>query len=290
MRDVTWIYAVVIFLSSEARSGVTVVRHVAFIRGSEVNLTCSNKTWNDMIFVIWNITLQTKKNCQIGYSNGKSVDFCKDGKSLRNTSSALSYLHISKFSDSDEGLYKCHSVYKGGIDHYAIHVAIIVPPSTSAWLDRKDNKMVAVCRAERGKPAASITWSLTGNISSKETSSNGFFTVESRLELLEGMDTENLSCVIRHQNSTEKIMSFALKHEKGYPPWLYVLIVGVIIVLLAGFVFFAQKKIITLRRCRQSDTSASKWPPAEDVEEVEPYASYVQRENSIYNSSADLTT
>lgn len=104
----------------------SVVRHVAFRRGSEVNLTCSNKTWNDLMFVVWVMTLQTKKTCRIAFeSRGESYDSCKDGKSLRNTSGALSYLHISKFSDADEGLYKCESVYTGGNDHHAIHVTII---------------------------------------------------------------------------------------------------------------------------------------------------------------------
>ncbi|XP_068457860.1 cell surface glycoprotein CD200 receptor 1 [Clinocottus analis] len=306
MRDVMWIYAVVIFLLSKAwskdtgtnqssnvnSSAVYVARNEAFNQGSQVKLTCSSKTWNETMFVVWSITLKTKETCTIAFNNGSGVDTCNDGKSLRNTSSFSSYLHIPNFSDNDEGLYKCESVYTGGNDNRAFQVTIIVPPSTSVWLDHKDNKMVAVCKAERGKPAAQITWSHTGNISSVKTSQkaqNGFFSVESRLELLEGTDIGNLSCVIRHHNSTEKIL-FVLQHEQGYPPWLYVLIVVVIVVLLAGFLFFAQKKIITLRRCQQSDSSPSKSLPAEHVEEVEPYASYVQRVNSIYNSSADLFT
>ncbi|XP_075963191.1 cell surface glycoprotein CD200 receptor 1 [Anarhichas minor] len=289
MGHMMWIYAVVIFVLSEARSMDTAVRHLAFNQGSEVNLTCSNKTWNEMLFVIWEIRFQTKKECRISFNNGTNDDSCNDGKSLRNTSSALSYLHIPNFSDTDEGRYKCESVYTGGNDNHAIHVAIIVPPRISAWLYHKDNKLVAVCKAERGKPAANISWSHMGNESSVENYSDGFFTVESRLELPEGMDTENLSCVIQHPNWTEKRI-LVLKLEKGYFPWLYVLIVVVIIVILAGFLFLARKKIITLRRCQPSDTSPSKSPPAEDVEEVEPYASYVQRVNSIYNSSAEFFT
>ncbi|XP_031725308.1 cell surface glycoprotein CD200 receptor 1 [Anarrhichthys ocellatus] len=294
MGHMMWIYAVVIFVLSEARSMDTAVRHLDFNQGSEVNLTCSNKTWNEMLFVIWDIQFQTKKECRISFNNGTNDDSCNDGKSLRNTSSALSYLHIPNFSDTDEGRYECESVYTGGNDNHAIHVAIIVPPHISAWLYHKDNKMVAVCKAKRGKPAANISWSHMGNkLSVKnysvENYSDGFFTVESHLELPEGMDTENLSCVIRHPNWTrERIL--VLKLEKGYFPWLYVLIVVVIIVILAGFLFLARKKIITLRRCQPSDTSPSKSPPAEDVEEVEPYASYVQRVNSIYNSSADFFT
>ncbi|XP_054471017.1 cell surface glycoprotein CD200 receptor 1 isoform X2 [Anoplopoma fimbria] len=289
MRNMIWIYAVVIFLLSEAWSMDTVVRHETFFPGSEVQLTCSNKTWDTMLFVVWKIKLKDKNDCMIAFKNGgESDDSCNDGKSLRNKSNALSYLNIPNISDTDEGLYKCESVYSGGVNHYAINVAIVVSPSISAWLDHKDNKMFAVCKAERGKPAANISWSNMGNASSVETGSDGFFTVESRLELVEGMDIENLSCAIRHPNwKGEKFL--VPKHEKGYFPWLYVLIVVVIIVLLAGISFFAIKKIITLRQCQQRcQTSPSKYPPAEDVEEVEPYASYVQRVNSIYNSSIDL--
>lgn len=74
-----------------------------------------------------------------------------------------------------------------------------VPPSISAWLEPKDKQMVAVCRAERGKPAANISWSHTGNtVETLLDKSNGFFTTESRLELLEGTDTENVTCAIKH--------------------------------------------------------------------------------------------
>ncbi|XP_028447823.1 cell surface glycoprotein CD200 receptor 1 isoform X2 [Perca flavescens] len=277
---------------NSSTSSPEVVRNLAFNLGSEVNLDCSNKTWNEMMFVTWTIKLKNKE-CRIGYSNeGLSDDLCNDGKSLRNTTSAKSYLHIPNFSNNDVGVYKCESVYTGGNDNYLIHVNITVGPSSlSAWFEFKDNKMVAVCKAEGGKPAASISWSQPGNSSSVETaSSHGFFTVESRLELLEGMDKENLSCAIRHPYwKGLRILTPINLLKKGYIPWLCILIVAVIM-LLAGFLLFAHKKLKTLRRCQQTETSPSKSPPTGDVEEVEPYASYVQRVNSIYCSSADLFT
>ncbi|XP_031151392.1 cell surface glycoprotein CD200 receptor 1-A isoform X3 [Sander lucioperca] len=305
MRDMM-ICAAIIFSLSEAwsldpgtnqstsvnssTSSPKIVRNSAFNLGSEVNLTCSNKTWNEMMFVTWTITLKNK-HCSIGYSNeGRSDDLCKDGKSLRNTSSAQSYLHISNFSNNDVGVYNCESVYTGGNDNYRIHVDIKVGPHISAWLEFKDNKMVAVCKAERGKPAANISWSHTGYSSTVEPGLDGFFTVESRLELLEGMDKENLSCAIRHPYWKEEKILWPKKQFKDKIPWLCILIVAVIIVLLAGILLFAHKKLITLRRCQRTETSPSKSPPTEDVEEVEPYASYVQRVNSIYCSSADLFT
>nr|XP_040057364.1 cell surface glycoprotein CD200 receptor 1-B isoform X2 [Gasterosteus aculeatus aculeatus] len=300
MRDAMWIYAVFTFLLSEAWSmeGTNQSTSVKssifkvdshFNQGSEVNLTCSNETRKEMLFIRWKIELKNKKTCQIGSIDGRSDDDCKDGKSLRNTSSGLSYLHIPNISETDEGKYDCDSTYTGGNDHHVIHVTVTVPPSVSAWMYHQDNKVVAVCKAERGKPAANISWNHVGNVSSVKSGSNGYFTVESRLELLEEMDTENLSCAVSHPSwKRERII--VPKLQKDHSLRLYALIVGVIIVISAGFLFFAWRKIMPFRRCRQSDTTQSKSPPAEEVEEVEPYASYVQRVNSIYNSSADLFT
>ncbi|KAG8000600.1 hypothetical protein GBF38_017021 [Nibea albiflora] len=209
MRDVMWIYALFILLIAEAWGTDTAVRNVTFNLGSDANLTCSDKTWNETIYVIWKINLKNSAECRMSFTNeGQSDDLCNDGKSLRNSSEAQPYLHIPNFSNNDVGIYKCESVFKGGNENYKINVAITVRPILSAWLERENNKRVAVCMAERGKPAANISWSHTGNSSSVQTltESHGFFTV-----------TEN-------------------------------------------------------------------------VEEVEPYASYVQRVNSIYNSSADLFT
>ncbi|XP_029315162.1 cell surface glycoprotein CD200 receptor 1-B isoform X2 [Cottoperca gobio] len=291
MRDMMWTYATILFLLSEARSMNPVVRNVTFNLGSEVNLTCGNKTWTDMLYIVWNIDLHYRNRlCLIGFRNYDGRNTCKNGKSLRNTSSAQSYLRIQNFSENDVGLYMCESVYRGGAENYEIHVGITVPPNISAWLESKDNKMVAVCTAQGRKPAANISWSHMGNSSIVKTmiGSEDIF-IESRLELLEGMDTENLSCIIRHPFwKDEQILVPKLK--KGFVPWLYILTVVVIIMLLAGVLFYAQKKLITLRRCKQSETSPSKSPPTEDMEEVEPYASYVQRVNSIYNSSVELFT
>lgn len=82
--------------------------------------------------------------------------------------------------------------------------------------------MVAVCKAERGKPAANISWNV-GNVSPADTLhvSHGFFTVESRLELREGMDTQNLSCVIRHPYwKGEKILEPRTLKGQDFVQWM----------------------------------------------------------------------
>ncbi|XP_042282281.1 cell surface glycoprotein CD200 receptor 1-A isoform X2 [Thunnus maccoyii] len=303
MRGMMWVFAVFILSvyetwsldtgspqstlmnTSSSAPKVYVVRNASFNLGSDVNLTCSNESRSEIMFVLWKIELKYK-DCRIAHSNdGQSEDSCNDGKSLENTPTI--YLHIPNFSNDDVGTYQCETVYTGGADAHMINVDIIAPPSISAWLERKGNKTVAVCKAESGKPAANISWSHLENSSSSKTwlGSDGFFIVESRLELPENMDPKNLSCTIRHQ-SWEGEKTLVPKFTKdSHFTLICILTVVISIAVLAGILFLAQKKLTILRCSKQADTSPSKpLPTAEDVEEVEPYASYVQRVNSIYNS------
>ncbi|KAG7501672.1 cell surface glycoprotein CD200 receptor 1 isoform X2 [Solea senegalensis] len=284
MRDVTWICVAVILLVSKVWSLDPGIQNVTFNLGSDANLTCSGKSWNETLFVIWTIQLK-HRTCKITWKDGvQDKDNCSDGKPLGNKSKAQFYLSIPNFSTEDVGIYKCESVFSGGNKNDAFNVTITVPPVTSAWLEHKVKKMVAVCKAERGRPAANISWSLQGIAPFVTThhDSDGFISVASHLELTKGVDAENLTCVIRHPYwKQDRILAPELR--EGYFPWLLILIGVVVLIVLVGLVFLAHKKIMTLRSCKQSEISFSKSPPTEDVEEVEPYASYVQRENSIYN-------
>ncbi|KAM9710556.1 cell surface glycoprotein CD200 receptor 1 [Menidia menidia] len=302
IRDMMWINLCVIFFSgawslsagtNENSSGKVnttsapktfkVNRKAAFNLGTDGYLNCSDKTWSETMYVIWNIQVKNK-TCKISISdNGQSENTCNDDKSLRKTSSGHSSLHIPNFSAGDVGVYKCEAVFRGGSENYDIDVTLTVSPVISAWLEQKDNKMVAVCRAERGNPAANITWSYPGGFDSLEVEhdSEGFATVESSLELLESVKPENLSCIVKHKSwKLEKTLVPEPKQGKKSAEWLWVPVLGVIILILVGLSLLALKQMIMLRRCKQAD---SKSPPTEDVEEVEPYASYIQRVNSIYN-------
>lgn len=291
MMSMMWIGAVIILILSEARSEDPVVKNVAFTEGTGVNLTCSDKMWKETFYIIWDITPKNKtiQPCRISFAqDGSCEDTCKDGRSLQNTSSFQPYLHIPHFSRNDEGVYKCHSAFKGDAKDIVFNVALAVPPSASMWLEKKNGKTLAVCRAERGTPAANISWSHAGNSSSVETlEPDGHYTVESRLLLPEGIYTGNVSCIIKHPSWNEEKILVPIK---GSFPWLIILPLVIITIVFVGFLFIGQKKLRISRQCQQLDTHSIKSPTMEDVEVVEPYASYVQRVNSIYNSSADLFT
>uniref|UniRef100_A0A3Q1EJW6 Cell surface glycoprotein CD200 receptor 1-like n=1 Tax=Acanthochromis polyacanthus TaxID=80966 RepID=A0A3Q1EJW6_9TELE len=204
-------------------------------------------------YVIWNLDLKLQK-CKIALNDdGRSENSCNGGKSLRNTSSAQSYLQILNFSADDVGLYTCESAFKGGNENYEIHVAIIgkILFLMNVFLEdvlhsspHKDNKTVAVCKAERGNPAANISWSHTGNLFpvEKRHDSDGFFTLESHLELPEGMDTQHLSCIISHP-LWEKAEILKLNSKKGQisAGWIQK---EMSLIINVGDFFFQKKKQI----------------------------------------------
>lgn len=89
-----------------------------------MRLQCNNETWNNVLYILWNLDLG-HKSCSIGFTlKGQSSDLCRDGKTLRNTSSAQPYLHIPKFSKKDVGVYRCETAYKGGTEHNQYNVGI----------------------------------------------------------------------------------------------------------------------------------------------------------------------
>lgn len=114
-KKVTQLYILLLFPDT---------RHLAFNRGSDICLTCSNKTWNESLYVIWKIKLKSKI-CTIAFSiNGEaSKNNCSDGKSLRNTSTSQSYLHIPNFSANDVGDYMCEQAVRAGMETIRINVA-----------------------------------------------------------------------------------------------------------------------------------------------------------------------
>ncbi|XP_054887494.1 cell surface glycoprotein CD200 receptor 2-like isoform X2 [Poeciliopsis prolifica] len=264
-----WIYVVIFLLSEEwfLTQGTTetpttsniivntttspvkryVNRKEVFNLGSDSRLICSNTTQTKAIFIIWEIELKHKA-CKISFSHeGHDGDPCNDGKSIQN-STGLLFLHIPNFSVNDVGTYRCEAAYTGGNENYNISVGVIAPPAVSAWLERRGNKLVAVCRAERGIPAASISWSLTGNYSMKQQNDpDGVVTVESQLEVPEDIDPENLTCIVRHQFwAREKTFTPRFGGQRSVS-MLWIRVAVVFIVIILGLLIFVLRK----RRCQQ---------------------------------------
>ncbi|KAM4560809.1 cell surface glycoprotein CD200 receptor 1-like [Fundulus diaphanus] len=220
-------------------------REAAFNLGTNVHLTCTNKTWADILFIIWDVNL-TNKNCRLSVINdGKGIDSCNDGKSIQQTSTGHLYLHIPNLSADHVGVYRCESVYSGGNENYNIQVDVTAPPGLSAWLERRHNKMVAVCRAERGTPAANLSWSYRGSSEpavKTQLDTEGFITVESHLELLEDFDPEDLTCTVQHLSWDQEKILVPKPREENYSFLLWIRAALVIILIFSGCFLLALKK------------------------------------------------
>ncbi|KAG9349003.1 hypothetical protein JZ751_029320 [Albula glossodonta] len=184
----------------------TEFRSETYDLGRSVDLTCTNKTWEEMIHTIWK--LKTKRvQCTIASTYElNDYDSCIDGKVLKKSPSGGSYLQIPQFSISDEGIYDCETVYRGGSYSAQIIVSAEVPPRVSTRVEVRGGQREAVCSAAGGKPAASISWRNTWNSSVTQSSiqnSDGSFTVESRFILPDPVSAENLSCIVTHPSRRE---------------------------------------------------------------------------------------
>lgn len=282
-----WLVFVALVLVSEAWGLDRVVNWTSFRQGEDVNLTCGNKTWtkDKIMYIIWTLNLK-HKTCKIRSNReGDVVNNCLDHKSLRNTTEGQPVLHIPHFSSSDVGNYTCDSAYTGGAVNYIYHVNVTAPPVVSSWIEAN----VAVCLAERANPAASITWSFTKNVSREDVwESDGLISVQSFVEVSADEDMHNLSCTVSHPYwDKPRVFVPELKTSQSTyqnRPVIYIT-VGVSVAFCLILLLWGIKKLHNLRKCQKSSIKS---PPEDYVEEVEPYDSYVQRVNSIYNSSRDL--
>ncbi|KAI5615434.1 cell surface glycoprotein CD200 receptor 1-A isoform X2, partial [Silurus asotus] len=118
--------------------------------GTTVSLNCTNIkiAWQDLIFVLWRISLRDK-NCSIAMAkNDSDYDSCQDGKRLNRTADGVYHLIIPQFSLRDEGNYNCDISYKSGGWLENITVFGFARPIISGWLENEDQHVVAVCEAK----------------------------------------------------------------------------------------------------------------------------------------------
>ncbi|XP_015219031.2 cell surface glycoprotein CD200 receptor 1 isoform X2 [Lepisosteus oculatus] len=290
-----WIVKVIFFLTFYASLSLAINEHRSEIveLDRSVDLMCTNQTWNNTIFVVWKKKKGGKEECNIAKRTIEpEVNSCNDGKRIQNRQNGT-FLHIPHFQYKDEGIYYCEVVYQGGLHASQINVSARVPPKINLVYDI--TQKMATCTAANSKPAANISWIGVSNWTEKTTKNpDHTYTVESSASIPDNTSLQNVSCVVEHpvwKEGVHKTVGLPLENFPSFPlTWT------IISVSLSGFVvlilvasFFIRKHLSKIRNCCKSSIPAP--PPAnrkQDVEELEPYASYVERVNSIYNSSAEL--
>lgn len=298
-RTLTVIVLLSIFV---ARSHTKDFKEQMFVEGSNVTLWCGNVTkfkWDDLIFVVWNISTKAKK-CYIGLSPTPD-NTCKDGKRLHNsTIEFYNSLFIPNISMQDEGFYTCDLSYKGG--SYSLNISVNVI-HLSAYLE-PGNK-TAVCMARYKNKAPTLHWELASSVLPSNTTfkkSDTSFTIENRVYLDDNFNLSELVCVATNLSMSSSVQLNATQvfsasgYQNSLNRWeLIAITMGLFCLILVSLVYVLHRKFNTLSMLKMLCCKSKISPPADDkppqpadVEEVEPYASYIQRVNSIYNSSAEL--
>ncbi|XP_056611359.1 uncharacterized protein LOC130427739 [Triplophysa dalaica] len=182
----------------ELESKLTDFSAQTFIEGSDVILKCDSPkvNWNEIIYIIWNISLQSKK-CWLGIESSIINSTCNDGKKLLNSSDGI-YLLIPKISKEDEGSYLCNLSYNGG--GYGQMVNLSVHHFTN-WLEVINGQRVAVCQAKYEQSKPTLQWEPALNFSSNISNTrNGdmSFIVENRVYLPDNFTISNLTCVVTY--------------------------------------------------------------------------------------------
>ncbi|XP_065149043.1 cell surface glycoprotein CD200 receptor 1-A isoform X2 [Paramisgurnus dabryanus] len=266
---------------------ITVFEAQTFMEGSNVTLKCDSTEikWNELLYIVWNI-----RTCWIGsdFLNKTIQNFCNDGKMLLNSSDGFS-LFIPKISKKDEGSYLCDVSYKGGSFRKKINISV---SNFTSWLEDNNGQRVAICQAKYEESEPTLKWEPALNFSSNISyvKISNMSVMESRVYLPNAIS--DLKCVaIYPHKSGQQNTTYNLTNSN-----IIAIAVAsscfILLSLIVGYILRRKLNSLSAMKmcCKSQISTPAEDKPAQlpDVEEVEPYASYIQRVNSIYNSSAEL--
>ncbi|XP_049680511.1 cell surface glycoprotein CD200 receptor 1 isoform X3 [Accipiter gentilis] len=256
--------------------------------GNRCVLTCPSKS--NITMVTWKISPKVGGPCTLGYradQNKTDRTNCSDSMNWKFRPDRDPALEIRQVGIDHEGNYTCEVVGTEGNFHKTYHLTVLVPPRLTMYCDDHGNP---VCKAVAGKPAAQILWVLESNSTPKEEGhDNGTVTVLSTFTAY-STNVTNTTCIVSHEAGNQS-MTIAC-----HPPDNngFILPVSITLCFLSIIIFMAviyYFKLHSERLCLKTKPpeTAPTHSPQDDTMEVEPYTTYVQKENVIYNSVSDLT-
>lgn len=263
------------------------INRVSANLGHNTVMTCPTRT--NISMVTWKINPKTGHQCTLAYridkdSTGKTN--CSDRINWRSRPDWDQALEIQQVGKADEGNYTCEVVNADGNFHRLYHLTVIVAPRMALYCDDYGNP---VCEAETEKSAAEISWVPESNSTPRADShDNGTVTVVSWFAA-RSTNGKNPTCIVSHATLNE---TKSINCSSSYRD--LILCIAIILSFLIIITFMAVIYYLKLHGCRFCHRSK---PPdiiptyssQDDTVEVEPYTTYVQKENVIYNSVSDLT-
>ncbi|XP_053912763.1 cell surface glycoprotein CD200 receptor 1-A isoform X2 [Cuculus canorus] len=280
---------VCVFVLFTITKGVRTVEYkrVSATVGNSSVLTCSPKS--DMTMVTWRISPEAGSLCILGYRTDENKTDrinCSDSVDWKFRPDQDLALEIRQVGIADEGNYTCDVASPDGNFPKTYHLTVLVPPRLILSCDDHGNP---VCKAATGKPAAQISWVLESNSTPKEEGhANGTVTVLSKFTAY-STSMINTTCIVFHPTGNQSKSVVCQLPKNSFI--LHVSIIFCILIIITFLAVIYYIKLHSDRLChitKPPETSVTHFPQ-DDTMEVEPYTTYVQKENIIYNSVSDLT-
>ncbi|XP_068815538.1 cell surface glycoprotein CD200 receptor 1 isoform X2 [Struthio camelus] len=253
--------------------------------GDTFGLTCPQK--RDVIMVTWKINPQTGGHCTLGYRadlNQTNRTNCTENMNWKSRPDHDTTLQIRPVQRASEGNYTCEMAAREGNFHLTHHLTVLVPPELTVYCDSRGNP---VCKAVAGKPAARIRWVPESNSSPEEEDhGDGTVTVLSTFTG-NGTNLNSTTCFVSHPAMIHN-QSIACLSE-NFIPYISIIPGFLSIVIFIALIYYFKLHGDRLCYKRKSPETAPTHSLQDDTMEVEPYTTYVQKENVIYNSVSDLT-
>ncbi|XP_065274978.1 cell surface glycoprotein CD200 receptor 1-A-like [Emys orbicularis] len=268
---------------------VTMDNRVSKIAGSSVSLTCSNVSRVDLVAVTWKISPRTGNYCTVAYrrdQNKTDRTNCSERMDWKYNPETDNALQIRQVTLTDEGSYICEAVVKDGNLHRTYTLTVLVPPVVTLTCDSNGT---AVCKAAAGKPAAQVSWDPNGDPRTElENHTDGRVTV---LSIYNPRET-TITCLVSHP-AWNTSQSKKCQSDNGNMFLQYFAIsaglLGILFILALIFLCKLHRGRICYKSKIPESAPTHNVQDSNEHQELEPYASYVQKENMIYNTVYEVT-
>ncbi|XP_054670841.1 cell surface glycoprotein CD200 receptor 1-A-like isoform X1 [Grus americana] len=263
-------------------------KRVSATVGNSCVLTCTTKS--NVTMVTWKISPKVGGPCTLGYradQNKTDKTNCSDSMNWKFRPDRDPTLEIRQVGIAHEGNYTCEVVTTEGNFHEMYYLTVLVPPRLTLYCDDHGNP---VCEAAAGKPAARVSWLPGSNFTPEEEGhDNGTVTVLSTLTAY-STNVTNTTCIVSHPAGNQS-KSIACHPSKNHSFTWLVYIIPCFLSIIISMTIMYYFKLHSDRLCHKTKPpeTAPAHSPQDDTLEVEPYTTYVQKENVIYNSVSDLT-
>ncbi|XP_068122314.1 cell surface glycoprotein CD200 receptor 1-A-like [Hyperolius riggenbachi] len=261
--------------------------------GNNASLICEHDRGNHFLMSTWKISLPNRPMCYVTFAvDNQTFNNCSD-RIHHDVGSKQINLTIVNVTISDEGHYSCEALNETGHSTYNFTLEVLVKPFV---LVKPHGWRSAECRAIGGNPVAVIEWNSTSSHQKNTTNyieSNRTTTAISIFTAKQDNETQ-ATCIVSHPMFSNPVIRHVtipatVIAEANILWWVCVPAAIIIVVALVTLLFWQRTNLRNLFENKKGDNSALTENPTVMVEEVEPYASFTQKVNTIYNSTNELS-